>query len=273
MGGFERVYEISKDFRNEGVDRNHSPEFTMLEFYEAFADYTTMMERVEGLMTFTAGRALGSLFFTNQGNDIDLTPPWPRVTLRDAIRDASGIDYAEHPRQQDLLEAARKAGADIETGTVWPRIVDELLKQFVRPKLIRPAFLIDYPVQLSPLAKRKPDDPTHVERFQLYIGGHELANSFTELNDPIDQWTRFIEQQQDRAAGDEEAMPVDDDFINALMYGMPPTGGVGIGIDRLAMLFADQPSIRDVVLFPAMRRIPSSGPVAEAETPAVESVR
>jgi lysyl-tRNA synthetase class 2 len=273
VGGLERVYEISKDFRNEGVDRNHSPEFTMLEFYEAFADYTTMMKRVEGLITFASTLAVGSLFFTNQGNDIELTLPWPRVTLRDAIREASGIDYVEHPEQQELLDAARQAGADIDSGTVWPRIVDELLKQFVRPNLIRPTFLIDYPVELSPLAKRKPDDPTHVERFQLYIGGHELANSFTELNDPIDQWRRFIEQQNDRAAGDEEAMPVDEDFINALMYGMPPTGGVGIGIDRLAMLFADQPSIRDVVLFPAMRRIQAAEQPAGSDAPIGEGVR
>ncbi|CAN5872482.1 lysine--tRNA ligase [soil metagenome] len=272
VGGFERVYEISKVFRNEGVDRNHSPEFTMLEFYEAFADYTTMMGRVEGLITLAARRALGSLVFTNQGQAIDLATPWPRITLRDAIREASGVDYVKYPLQRDLLEAARKAGADIETGTVWPRIVDEMLKQFVRSGLKQPAFVTDYPVQLSPLAKRKPDDPTHVERFQLYIGGAELANAFTELNDPIDQWSRFIEQQEDRAAGDEEAMPVDDDFINALMYGMPPTGGVGIGIDRLAMLFANQPSIRDVVLFPAMRRIQSTVHVGGTDMPTVETV-
>jgi lysyl-tRNA synthetase class 2 len=273
VGGLERVYEISKDFRNEGVDRNHSPEFTMLEFYEAYADYTTMMDRVEGLVKQASMRAVGSLQFTNQDNDIDLTVPWKRVSLRDAIREASGVDYVALPEQQALLEAARAAGADIDTGTVWPRIVDELLKQFVRPILMRPTFLIDYPVQLSPLAKRKPDDPTHVERFQLYIGGHELANSFTELNDPIDQWQRFIEQQQDRAAGDEEAMPVDDDFINALMYGMPPTGGVGIGIDRLAMLFADQPSIRDVVLFPAMRSIQAPDRTVSDDTPVADGVR
>ena len=178
----------------------------------------------------------------------------------------------QHPESEDLLAVARRPGADIETGTVWPRIVDELLKQFVRPNLIEPTFLVDYPVQLSPLAKRIPDDPTHVERFQLYIGGAELANAFTELNDPIDQWSRFTEQQEDRDAGDEDAMPVDEDYINALMYGMPPTGGVGIGIDRLTMLFADQPTIRDVVLFPAMRRFRRSG--VQRETPSTpESVR
>ena len=265
VGGYERVYEISKDFRNEGVDRNHSPEFTMLEFYEAFADYTTIMDRAEALVTQAAHYALGSTTFINQGNTIDLaTPsPWPRKTLRQAIKEGSGIDYVEHPEQADLLAVARKAGADIESDTVWPRIVDELLKQFVRPYLIQPTFLIDYPVELSPLAKRKPDDPTHVERFQLYIGGGELANSFTELNDPMDQMARFLEQVKDRAAGDLDAMPFDADFINALMYGMPPTGGIGIGIDRLTMLLTDQTTLRDVILFPAMRKLPvNDGPIS-----------
>jgi lysyl-tRNA synthetase class 2 len=229
----------------------------MLEFYEAYADYETMMETVESLIVHVSREALGGLRFTYQGNEIDLTPPWPRITLRDAIRQKSGIDYVEHPNQASLLAAARAAGADIETGMVWPRIVDELLKQFVRPFLIQPTFLIDYPVELSPLAKRKPDDPSHVERFQPYIGGGEIGNSFTELNDPLDQLARFEEQQQDRTAGDEEAMPIDEDFVNALMYGMPPTGGVGIGIDRLVMLLTDQTTIRDVILFPAMRSRPS----------------
>ena len=164
----------------------------------------------------------------------------------------------EHPDAESLLAAARAAGADIETGTVWPRIVDELLKQFVRPFQVQPIFLTDYPVALSPLAKRKPDDPTHVERFQPYIGGGEIGNAFTELNDPMDQLARFLDQQKDKDAGDEEAMPIDEDFVNALMYGMPPTGGVGIGIDRLTMLLTDQPTLRDVILFPAMRRLPSA---------------
>ena len=177
--------------------------------------------------------------------------------MRDAIREATGIDYAAFPDQAGLLAAARAAGADVASDTVWPRIVDELLKQFVRPNLIQPTFLLDYPVELSPLAKRKPDDPTHVERFQLYIGGGEIANAFTELNDPLDQLARFVEQQRDREAGDEEAMPIDEDYVNALMYGMPPTGGIGIGIDRLTMLLTDQSNIRDVILFPAMRALPS----------------
>ncbi|MDP9365069.1 MAG: lysine--tRNA ligase [Chloroflexota bacterium] len=271
VGGYERVYEITKDFRNEGMDREHQPEFTMLEFYEAYADYGTMMETVEAMLASVATEAHGEPRLTFQGKEIDLSPPWPRQTLREAIRERSGVDYAAHPEQADLLAAARAAGAEVEAGTVWPRIVDELLKQFVRPNLIQPTFLIDYPVALSPLAKRKPDDPTHVERFQPYVGGIELGNAFTELNDPLDQYARFVEQQRDRAAGDEDAMPIDLDFVNALMFGMPPTGGVGIGIDRLVMLLTDQPSLRDVIIFPAMRALPAAE-AAAAESVAVESV-
>jgi lysyl-tRNA synthetase class 2 len=258
VGGYERVYEISKDFRNEGIDKNHSPEFTMLEFYEAYADYETMMEAVEQMIHSTVVAVFGGPVFVTSGNEIDVTPPWPRKTLRQAIIDGCGIDYLEHPDHVSLLTAARAAGADIESDTVWPRIVDELLKQFVRPFQIQPMFLIDYPVELSPLAKRKPEDPTHVERFQPYIGGAEIGNSFTELNDPLDQLARFQEQQKDKDAGDEEAMPIDIDFITALTYGMPPTGGVGIGIDRMTMLLADQNTLRDVILFPAMRNLPST---------------
>lgn len=259
VGGYERVYEIAKDFRNEGIDKNHSPEFTMLEFYEAYADYETMMDTVEQMIHHTVGAIFGGPVFTNNGNTIDVTPPWPRKTLRQAIIDGSGVDYMAHRDQPSLLAAARAAGADIDTDTVWPRIVDELLKQFVRPFQIQPIFLVDYPVELSPLAKRKVDDPAHVERFQPYIGGAELGNSFTELNDPLDQLARFLDQQKDKDAGDEDAMPIDIDFVTALMYGMPPTGGVGIGIDRMAMLLADQDTLRDVILFPAMRNLPATG--------------
>lgn len=272
VGGFERVYEIAKDFRNEGMDRNHSPEFTMLEFYQAYGDYEQMMEMVEQLISAVVAEVYGGTTFTYQGHEIDVTPPWPRKTLREAILEKSGIDYTDYPEGDDLLAAARKAGANIETGMVWPRIVDELLKQFVRPHLIQPIFLTDYPLELSPLAKRKPDDPTHVERFQPYIGGGEIGNAFTELNDPMDQLDRFIEQQKDRDAGDEEAMPIDEDFINALMYGMPPTGGVGIGIDRLVMLLTDQSTLRDVILFPAMRRLPAETEADPEQAEAAEKV-
>ncbi len=258
VGGYERVYEICKDFRNEGIDRNHSPEFTMLEFYEAYGDYETMMATVEHMIHAAVVATHGGPVFVNGGHEIDVTPPWPRKTLRQAILDGSGIDYADYPDQTALQRAARAAGADIEEGLVWPRIVDELLKQFVRPHQIQPILLIDYPVELSPLAKRKPSDPTHVERFQPYLGGAEIGNSFTELNDPLDQLARFEEQQRDKDAGDEEAMPVDIDFVTALMYGMPPTGGVGIGIDRMTMLLADQDTLRDVILFPAMRNLPAA---------------
>ncbi|HEV2127006.1 MAG TPA: lysine--tRNA ligase [Thermomicrobiales bacterium] len=267
VGGLERVYEISKDFRNEGIDRNHSPEFTMLEFYEAYSDYEKMMETVEALIIHVVETVFGEPRFTVGDEVIDLTPSWPRKTLRDVIGEASGIDYVEHRTQAELERAARDAGADIEPGTVWPRIVDELLKQFVRPNLMQPIFLIDYPVELSPLAKRKDDDPTHVERFQPYVGGAELGNAFTELNDPMDQLARFREQQEDRAAGDEEAMPLDWDYINSLMYGMPPTGGVGIGIDRLTMLLTGQQTLRDVILFPAMRPLPAETEAEIQETP------
>jgi lysyl-tRNA synthetase class 2 len=259
VGGFERVYEICKDFRNEGMDRNHQPEFTMLEWYEAYSDYEHVMATAEELIRQIAIDVHGEPRFTHNDVDIDLSKPFARITLREAIREATGIDYATHPDQASLLAAARAAGADVPSDTVWPRIVDELLKQFVRPYLIQPTFLLDYPVELSPLAKRKPDDPTHVERFQLYIGSGEIANAFTELNDPLDQLSRFIEQQRDRDAGDEEAMPIDEDYVNALMYGMPPTGGIGIGIDRLTMLLMDQSNIRDVILFPAMRALPPQG--------------
>lgn len=258
VGGFDRVFEIAKDFRNEGIDRNHSPEFTMLEWYEAYADYQRVMELTEALIREVTIAVHGQPSFTKDGQQIDVSQPFARKSLRDAIREASGIDYVAHPEQADLLRAARAAGADVASETVWPRIVDELLKQFVRPHLIQPTFLIDYPVELSPLAKRKPDDPTHVERFQLYIGGGEIANAFSELNDPLDQLARFVEQQRDREAGDEDAMPIDEDYVNALMYGMPPTGGIGIGIDRLTMLLTDQSTIRDVILFPAMRNLPSA---------------
>lgn len=255
VGGFDRVYEITKDFRNEGMDRNHSPEFTMLEWYEAYADYIRVLTLTEDLMRAVTIAVHGEPKFVHNGHEIDVREPFARKTLREAILAGSGIDYVQHPQREDLLQAARAAGADVASDTVWPRIVDELLKQFVRPNLIQPTFLLDYPVELSPLAKRKPGDPTHVERFQLYMGGGEIANAFSELNDPLDQLDRFLDQQRDREAGDEDAMPIDQDYVNALMYGMPPTGGIGIGIDRLTMLLTDQSNIRDVILFPAMRNL------------------
>ena len=253
VGGLERVYEICKDFRNEGLDRQHNPEFTMMECYQAFADYHAMMDVVEGMFNHIATTVYGTTTVTYGEHTVDLTPPWPRVRLRDAIRDACGIDYAAVTDTDALRRLAREAGADVPDTMVRPRIIDELLKTFVRPSLIRPTFLIDYPVELSPLAKRTPDDPRVAERFQPFVAGMELGNAFTELNDPLDQLARFEEQSRQRAQGDAEAMPVDDDFVAALMHGMPPTGGLGVGIDRVVMFFTNQPSIRDVILFPALR--------------------
>jgi lysyl-tRNA synthetase class 2 len=266
VGGFERVFEICKDYRNEGMDRTHSPEFTMLEWYEAYGDYYTVLERLERLFLFIAETVLESSTFENNGQTIDLSLPWRRLTFRNAIIEYTGIDYTQFPGAESLMAEARRVGADIEPGTVWPRIVDELHKQFVRANLIQPTVLMDYPVALSPLAKRKPGDPTHAERFQLIMAGTEMTNAFTELNDPLDQLARFQEQQRDRDAGDLDAMPIDEDYVNALMYGMPPTGGIGIGIDRLVMTLADQPTLRDVILFPAMRPIGSAVPDQDLDT-------
>lgn len=253
VGGFERVYEICKDFRNEGIDTRHNPEFTQVEFYMAYADYRDVMDVCERMIAQVADEVLGTRTLTYAGNTIDLTPPWRRLSMADAIFEATGINYDEVRDQATLYRLAKECGADVEPGMVWPRIVDQLMKDFVRSTLIQPTFLIDYPVELSPLAKRMEDKPTTVERFQTFIGGVELCNAYTELNDPMDQLQRFLEQADDRAAGDEDAMPIDEDYIQALMYGMPPTGGFGMGIDRLAMLFTDQQSIREVILFPAMR--------------------
>lgn len=256
VGGYDRVYEICKDFRNEGIDARHNPEFTMLEFYVAYADYRDVMQMCEELIVFAAQEALGTLLLPWGSHTIDLTPPWTRMSFREALLRYTGIDFLAVTDQPTLYRLARELGADVRPDTVWPRILDELLKTFVRPELIQPTFVYDYPVALSPLAKRKPEDPRLVERFQLFVGGLELANAYTELNDPLDQFYRFLEQARDRARGDEEAMPIDEDFINALMYGMPPTGGFGLGIDRLVMLFTNRQTIREVILFPQLRSKP-----------------
>jgi lysyl-tRNA synthetase, class II len=253
VGGYERVYEICKDFRNEGIDTRHNPEFTQLEFYMAYADYNDVMDLTERMLSTVTREALGTTTITWEGQEIDLSPPWRRLSMAEAVYEATGIDYEKVRDQQELYRLAKEAGADVAPTTVWPRIVDELMKTFVRPKLIQPTFLIDYPVELSPLAKRSPEQAGTVERFQVMIGGVELCNAYSELNDPMDQLDRFKEQAKDRSAGDEDAMPIDEDYVQALMYGMPPTGGFGMGVDRFTMLLTDQQSIREVILFPAMR--------------------
>jgi len=255
VGGFERVYEIAKDFRNEGVDRTHLPEFTMMECYWAYADYRDIMSLVEDMVAFIAGAVNGSTVVEIDGRPLDLAPPWRRLTVRDAIGQATGIDIDASYGDLDGLRAAiRAAGLHPDPQPTWARTVDELIGECVESQAWEPVFLMDYPVDLSPLAKRKPGHPRYVERFEPLIAGFEIGNSFTELNDPLDQRARFAEMARARVAGDDEAQPLDEDFLMALMHGMPPTGGLGIGVDRLAMVLTGTPNIRDVVLFPQLRQ-------------------
>ena len=252
VGGYEGVYEISKDFRNEGIDRFHNPEFTMMELYIAYQDYHYMMELVEQMISTLAIEVLGEAKITYQGQEIDLTPPWKRVKMFDAIREYTGKDlYGKN--LDELRKAAKELDIKIESFWREGKIIDEIFSERVEPNLVQPTFVMDYPVELSPLAKRHREDPRLVERFEPFVGGREIGNAFSELNDPIDQRERFLAQKKLLDLGDEEAQILDDDFIKALEYGMPPTTGLGIGIDRLVMLFTDQPSIRDVIFFPHMR--------------------
>jgi lysyl-tRNA synthetase class 2 len=252
VGGFERVYEIGKDFRNEGIDRTHNPEFTMLEFYEAFADYEDMMRLVEQLFAEIVRDATGSHVVHFQGTDIDFTPPYQRLSFLGAIQERGGFDPVA-ASEDELRRHAHKLGVEDVDEMNRIKLLDELFKELVEQHIVQPVFVIDHPRELSPLAKPKRGDPTVVERFELVAMGRELANAFSELNDPIDQRDRFAAQAQLRAEGDEEAQTFDEDYVRALEYGMPPTGGVGMGVDRLVMLLTDQPSIRDVILFPTMR--------------------
>ncbi|HWV56216.1 MAG TPA: lysine--tRNA ligase [Longimicrobiales bacterium] len=253
VGGLERVYEIGKDFRNEGIDRTHNPEFTMLEFYQAFADYSDMMALVEELLvTLVRQERGGETRLRYQGVELDFAPPFQRLTYYGALARYGNLDVASMD-DEALRNAAQSLGIEGVAGMGRAKLVDELFKELVEPHLDGPVFIVDYPRELSPLAKPKRSDATLVERFELIVAGRELANAFSELNDPIDQRERFREQARLRAAGDDEAQVLDEDYIRALEYGMPPTGGVGIGVDRLVMLLTDQPSIRDVILFPTMR--------------------
>jgi lysyl-tRNA synthetase class 2 len=248
----ERVYEIGKDFRNEGIDRTHNPEFTMLEFYQAFADYRDMMDMVEAMLAFTAERATGASTVEFQGTSIDFAPPYPRVAFLSALRDVGGIDAAD--LDDDALRAAAEArGVEGVDDMGRGKLLDALFGELVEPELVQPTFVTDFPRELSPLAKPLRGDDRLTERFELIVAGREIVNAFSELNDPIDQRERFEAQARLREAGDEEAPMVDEDYLRAMEYGMPPTGGVGIGVDRLVMLLTDSPSIRDVILFPTMR--------------------
>ena len=258
IGGLDRVYEIGHDFRNEGISAKHYPEFTQVEIYQAYADYEDIMRLVEELWCDVAVEMLGTAQLAYQGHCVDLTPPWARVSMRDAIVEATGVDIGAYTELTPLQHRADELDVELDAKPTWGKQVDEMFSEYVEPKLIQPTFITDYPVDVSPLAKRRPDAPSLVERFEFFVGGLECGNAFSELNDPLDQRERFEMQRRQLTAGDEEAHPMDEDWITALEYGMPPTGGLGFGIDRMAMLFTDNSSIREVILFPALRPKPKA---------------
>jgi lysyl-tRNA synthetase class 2 len=252
VGGFEGVYEIGKDFRNEGMDKLHNPEFTMMELYVSYKDYNWMMKLVEDLFNFVCTNVTGGAKVKVGSNEIDFTPPWRRITMLDSIREFTGEDLNGRS-ETELAATAKKLHVEVEASMGSGKIIDAIFSEHVEPKLIQPTFITDYPVEMSPLAKRHRSENGLVERFELMCNGQELANAFSELNDPLDQRSRFEDQAKLRARGDEEAMVVDEDFLRALEYGMPPTAGLGVGIDRLTMILTNQTSIRDVIFFPQMK--------------------
>jgi lysyl-tRNA synthetase class 2 len=253
VGGLERVYEIGRDFRNEGVDRTHNPEFTQLEFYMAYADYNQVMEFTEQMVSFAADQVLGRRTIAYQGQEINLQPPWQRMELSEGLLEITGIDLAQHPSAESLAAAMRLKGIDANPNATRGKLIDDLLGDHVAPTLIQPTIVYNYPRDISPLAKSLPGDAGTVERFEGFVAGMELCNAFTELNDPLDQEERFLEMGRDYAADDEERHPMDEDYLRAMRYGMPPNGGFGMGIDRLVMLFTNTPNIREVILFPHLR--------------------
>lgn len=255
VGGFERVYEIAKCFRNEGIDQNHNPEFTQIEFYQAYADYTALMDLMEDLLPRLLKAAGLGLKLAVEGREVDFTPPYPRKTMREIIKKFAKLDIEDYPDQESLFQAAKKMKVEgIERNSGRGRLIDDIYKHLARPRIVNPVFMIDHPVELSPLSKRKTDDPRYAERFQLLCaGGNELCNAFSELNDPLDQEARFKEQAENRRAGDEESMPFDEDFVEALKHGMPPTAGLGMGIDRLVKLLSNAQNLKEVILFPTLR--------------------
>ena len=255
VGGYDKVYEMGRIFRNEGMDIRHNPEFTSIELYAAYQDYNDMMDITEEIFTKCAMKVLGTTKITYQDQEIDLTPGWKRITMIDSIKEACGVDFNEINSDEEAVALAKERGLEIPDPTKETRgdVISLFFDEYVEKTLIQPTFIYDYPVEISPLAKRSPKDPRLTERFEIFIGGREYGNAFSELNDPIDQYERFKKQVEARNAGDEEAGMMDEDFIQALEYGMPPTGGLGIGVDRLVMLLTDAASIRDVLLFPTMK--------------------
>jgi len=259
VGGLEKVYEIGRVFRNEGVDFYHNPEFTMLESYQAFADYNDMMIMVEEMISSVADEIYGTKVLEFNGTKIDFTPPWPRLDLRETIKEFSGIDYIENLDIDSLSKEMKRLGIDVDKQVSWGGMMDKLISSKVEPNLIQPSFLVDYPISMSPLAKKKTSDPRVVERFEGFVAGMEICNSFTELNDPIDQRERFEQQEDLRDKFEKEEMDrLDEDFLVAIEHGMPPTGGIGIGLDRITMLLCNQKTIREVILFPHLRNLKTS---------------
>jgi len=259
IGGFEKVYEIARCFRNEGIDFAHNPEFTQIEFYQAYANYKDLMKLTEEFMQFILENVEKKKKINYQGKEIDFSVPYPRITFRDALIRFAQIDIEKEKSKEQLLEIGQKYNLEIDPNWGKGKILDEIYKELVRPKIIQPTFLVDHPVELSPLAKRKKDNPNYVERFQLIVSGIEICNAFSELNDPLDQEKRFKEQQKLRELGDKEAQSYDKDFIEALKYGMPPTAGEGIGIDRLVAILCNVHNIKEIILFPTMRPINNNG--------------
>ena len=253
VGGFERVYEIGRIFRNEGMDPKHNPEFTTVELYQAYTDYKGMMDLCEKLFRYCANQVSGSDVITYQGTQINLGAPWKRLTMNDAVKEYAGVDFAACKTDEEARVLAKQAGIAFEGEPSRGMLLNEAFEQKVEENLIQPTFICDYPIEVSPLAKKKPGSDWLVERFELFITGRELANAFSELNDPDDQRARFMDQVAKREAGDDEANMMDEDFVTALEYAMPPTGGMGIGVDRMVMLLTDCFSIRDVLLFPTMK--------------------
>lgn len=255
VGGFEKVYEIAKCFRNEGIDQDHNPEFTQIEFYWAYADYNMLMDLIEDLIPKLITAAGLELKFKSNDEIVDFTPPYPRVTMRDLIKKFAKIDIEEFADQKSLFKKAKELKIEeIDENTGRGKLIDEIYKKYARPFIVNPIFVTDHPVELSPLAKKKPENPNYVERFQLLcVGGNELTNAFSELNDPLDQEARFKEQVRLQEAGDEESMPYDEDFIEALKHGMPPTAGLGMGIDRLVKLLVGAQNLKEVILFPTLK--------------------
>jgi len=258
VGGLDKVYEIGRIFRNEGISTIHNPEFTSVEIYQNYADYEDMMWITENLIYQIAVKVLGTGKLTFQGKELDLTPPWPRETMIESVRKYSGVDFSKLADGQAAFEVARKAGLELDKGMSWGDILYLFFEEFCEEQLLSPVFITGFPVEVSPLAKKMDSDPRLTIRFEAFIAGWEIANAFTELNDPIDQRERFMQQLSKREAGDDEAHVMDEDFIHALEYGMPPAGGLGIGIDRMVMLLTDNISIRDVILFPTLKPKPLS---------------